>query len=754
MRKLVYLFLITFVFLTGNVLASQASKDKKSSSKVIYIPEKKLPRRVVILPPFVTGEAKIDQNFKKMLRGVVQNYMAGKGYIIRYASSLPEKVVSLALKTFNPKEIAKQLKDIDGFFTITVYQFSGVNVILLKHFKIDAELCLFDKKGQKLACWREDVSRRKIDIATDPIGLAAKVLGNVLSSSSQVRLKSLIFDWAYQVSSLVPGFSAATRKPKILRVITNVSDRTFKIGDRIVVALEGDPGLEATFDIGTFKQGIKMVEMERPGVYEGFYVVQKGDETQNQYLLVRLKNQQGESQEWLEFVPPINIDGIPPAPPKDLEARVEGKAVRLSWKCVDGTTTGFVVLRSCEPLSGYQEIARIGDLNFLDKEVKAGERYFYRVAALDKAGNRSSFVQIGPVNIPVTGVSLSGDLPAKLGRGTYTVEGLIKVPAGSKTVIDPGVRLAFNPEGKLVIEGELLAKEAIFEAKKGWWQGLEVKSGGKLNGEKIKILNAKRAVLVEGEASFKESFFYKGEEGLVVKGISTVLVEGGKISAFKEGIRVEDGSFSASRVTLRENKVALKVIKGEVKLEKVNFLENELNIESKVSLILKACFLGKDPLNFKIKGPITVVSYLNFPYPEGQEVKFDLKAFQKKGEELLAEGKKFLQEGNYGKACEKLEKAYKILHNEEIYYWLVYVYTLLEEDEKLARIIDRALEEFPYEVKIYQLAVRYYLFKDRVEEAKKLIERALKLQPNNPTLEAMKALVENRKTKIINGNTK
>ncbi|OAQ19766.1 hypothetical protein TDIS_2141 [Thermosulfurimonas dismutans] len=41
-----------------------------------------------------------------------------------------------------------------------------------------------------------------------------------------------------------------------------------------------------------------------------------------------------------------------------------------------------------------------------------------------------------------------------------------------------------------------------------------------------------------------------------------------------------------------------------------------------------------------------------------------------------------------------------------------------------------------------------------MEEAKKLIERALKLQPNNPTLEAMKALVENRKTKIINGNTK
>ncbi len=742
------LFLLIFwVLIFGNV--------GWAVNKVVYIPEKELPRKVVVLFPFAKKGIKIDKSFKRMLRDVVQNYLVSKGYIIRYADNMPNELKNISLKNFNPSKIFRKLKDIDGLFTINVYEFSGVNIVLLKKFKIDAELCLFNHKGKQMACWREKVSRRKIDLATNPIGLAAKVLGSVLSDSSKIKLKTLIFDWAYQVSGLVPGFSWATKKPKILRVISNITDRTFKVGDRIVVALEGDPGLEATFDIGTFRKNLKMIETSRPGVYEGFYIVQKGDETQNQYLLVRLKNPQGEKIEWLEFEPPINIDGNPPSAPKALKATVEGKNVRLSWKCIDGSTVAFLIWKSEHPLSGYKKIAKVKDLSFVDTKVKPGKSYYYRVAALDQVGNISNTIQVGPVEIPVKGVVLSGNLPPKLKKGSYKVKSLIKVPAGFKTIIEQGVRISFGINATLEVAGELVAKDLILNAENSTWKGVVIKDSGKFEGDKIKILKAKKALSVEGQGIFKNLFLYKGKTGLEVKGVSAeVIVSNGEVQGFENGVILEDGSLSLSKSILEENRVGLNIVKGKIHLSEVNFLKNKVNIKTEIPVVVKNCFLGFDPLNFRLVGPVTVVSYLDLPYPDGKEVPFDQEALLKKGEEFLKKGKEFIKKANYGKACESLEKAFKILQNKEVYYWLVYVYTMLEEDDKLAKIINKALQKFPYEVEIYQLAIRYYLFRDRIEDAEKLVNRALKLQPNNPTLESLKILIESQKKEKMKNKLK
>ena len=119
-----------------------------TKNKVVYIPEKKLPRRVVVLFPFANREVKIDPSFKRMLRDVVQNYLVRKGYVVRYADKMPKELKNISLKDFNPKKIVSRLKDVDGLFSIIVHEFSGVNVVLLKTYKIDAELCLFNREGK------------------------------------------------------------------------------------------------------------------------------------------------------------------------------------------------------------------------------------------------------------------------------------------------------------------------------------------------------------------------------------------------------------------------------------------------------------------------------------------------------------------------------------------------------------------------------------------------------------------------------
>ncbi len=745
-KKISYLFLIIFIVIVLNPAESLAKKSSSSKNTVIYIPEKQLPRHVFVLPPLPAKGVKINKTFSKILRSTIQNYLSGKGYIIKYGDKIPNWAKNLSLKNFNPKEVSKKLQDTDGFFLIIIHQFSGTNIVLFKRYKIDAELCLFNKKGEKLACWREDVSRRKLDLATDPLGIALKVVGGVLSESSEAKMKVLVYDWAYQISVLVPGFSSALRKPKILRVLSNIEkDKIFKIGDKIIVAIEGDPGLEASFDIGTFKKNIKAIETNRPGIYKGFYLVQKGDETKAQYLLVRLKNPQGEVREWLELEPLINIDGVPPAPPVNLSYKVEEKCVKINWNCKDTSTKGFIVFRSEKPLSGYQEIARVRDIKYTDTHVEPGKKYYYRIAAFDKAGNLSEKVQIGPIEIPVVGLVLKGNLPEKLGKGSYQIKDIVKIPCGQATEIGPEATLVFSPGTKLVVEGRAVVKNSSFESQKDLWKGIEIKEKGSFEAENTKIVGANTALSVKGQAKLIETTLYHGEKGIVLKGLSNVSIKKSKIYGFKQGIIVENGEISVKESTLKDNNVGIIVKNGDINLTNVNFLDNKINIKSFTNIVLQKCYLGKDYTDFRLEGPITVVSYLSLPYPEGKEVTFDPEVLKKKAKELLEEGKKFIKEENYGKACQCLEKAYKISKDEEIYYWLVYVYTMLEEEQKLAKIIEEALEKFPYEVKIYQLAVRYYLFKGQINEAEKIVDRALKLQPNNPSLEALKSLIEIQK---------
>ncbi len=748
------------VFCLRESLAQKDLSGGKRSNTVVYIPEKKLPRHVFVLLPLPVKGVKIDEAFSKILRSTIQNYLSGKGYIIRNGDKVPKWTRSLSLEKFNPKEVAKKLKDVDGFFLIIVHQFSGTNVVLFKRYKIDAELCLFNNKGEKLACWREDVSRRKLDLATDPLGIALKVISGVFSESCQAKMKVLVYDWAYQVSVLVPGFSSALRKPKILRVLSNIEkDKVFKIGDKIVVAIEGDPGLEASFDIGTFKKGIKAIETNRPGIYKGFYIVHRGDETREQYLLVHLKNAQGNVREWLELEPPINIDGVPPAPPVNPSYKVEERRVKITWECKDGSTKGFVIFRSEEPLSGYKEIARIRDITYTDTLVEPGKQYYYRLAAFDEAGNLSKEVQLGPIEIPVVGLLLKGDLPEKLGRGSYQIKGTVRIPSGQNTEIGPGATLVFSPGAKLIVEGYTSVKTSLFESENGSWEGIEIKEKGSFESEKTKIIRANTALVVEGQAKLTETTLYQGHKGIVVKGLSNVSIKKSRIYGFKQGIIVENGEISIKESTLKDNNVGLTVKNGDIKLTNVNFLDNKINIRSLSPIVLQRCYLGKDYTDFKLEGPISVVSYLSLPYPEGKEISLNPEALKERAEKLLEEGKKFIKEENYGKACENFEKAYKILKNEEVYYWLVYVYTMLEEEQKLTKIIEEALERFPYEVKIYQLAVRYYLFKGQINKAEKIVDRALKLQPNNPSLEALKNLIEiqknnedKQKNKEVKGN--
>jgi hypothetical protein len=80
--------------------------------------------------------------------------------------------------------------------------------------------------------------------------------------------------------------------PHIISVEANIQGHRLQSNDLIYVSMEGDSGLAAHFDIGSFKTGIVMKEVSL-GLYTGSYRVKEGDKIGNTLILASLTNKEG-----------------------------------------------------------------------------------------------------------------------------------------------------------------------------------------------------------------------------------------------------------------------------------------------------------------------------------------------------------------------------------------------------------------------------------------------------------------------------
>ena len=743
MKRMNFLIFSLIIALVLNTSCLHASKRKtKKVDKIYYIAEKDLPRRVAILSPFFVKKVSPPPFASGLIRGVIQNYLVGKGFFTLPLATVDAKVgKGLSLKTFFPAAVFKKLPDADGLVTITVYQLSRFNILLAQYYKIDVELCFYNR-AKKLGCWREKARRRKVSIAADPLGAIAAVVSSAVTDTGDIHIKNAVFEWAFKVSSLMPGFSEATKKPKILRLVTNIAPTPFKLGDRIMVGLEGDAGLNASFDLGEFKKGIGMTEAE-PGIYKGMYVVQEGDRLKNGILVAHLRRPDGQTRDWIETSPLITIDGCPPEMAQSLSPQVEKDAIKLGWHTEDVETVGFLILRSESPLSGYKEIAQVSEFSYEDKAVEPGKTYFYRVIALDEVGNRSKPAQCGPVALPVlTEQTLLETLIGTFSAGRYLLAKTTKVPIGTKAQIGPSVNVMCGKEAKIMVEGELDIKNAIFNPKKDSWVGIEVMPSGRLLLQGTTINGAKK-IVIKGGASFEKLTLKGGKVGLLIATSQGVKVKDSMFTGLDKAIRLEDGKISITGSRFEENELAIEILNGQAIISENNFWKNKLNVKSDVPLILKKNYMGStEPGAFLIEGKVEVKSILTSPYPQGEEQIIEPEKLKKQAEKLRNYGIAAINKGEYGKAYELLGKALKTWPEKETYIYFIYTLSALGEDAKLKQIVKEALQKYPYEIRIYQISVRYYLQTGQRDEAKRLLQRGLKLNPHNPTLEAMLPLVE------------
>ncbi len=374
----------------------------------------------------------------------------------------PEKVAQTS-----PGKLREILR-VDAITRGDITHYDRIYVGVYSQVAVGAEVWMIEGKSGKELWWAKDVSRKhEAGISATPVGLILTAVTTALNMREIELLRSsddLFRDMVKTIPQ--PTLAQALRPPNITILVHDGmrrSDRyANKVGDVIRVGMEGDPRMRASFRIGDFKKDIPLKE-EESGSYVGSYKVMPGDNVEDALITGTLRNDAGNVTEWVDVMGPVTIDTTPPEIPKDLRAIGRDRMADLTWsKNVDKDIAQYKIYRSITPLTGYQEVATTEFTTFQDKNLKNEVTYYYKVAALDLAGNESKLSDLAkartvtPGPTPVKGV-ISEDTTWYTGASPYIIEGEVIVDPKGTLSIEPGTVIRSKGEGIAVL-GRLIAR--------------------------------------------------------------------------------------------------------------------------------------------------------------------------------------------------------------------------------------------------------------------------------------------------------
>ncbi len=478
----------------------------------------------------------------------------------------PEKVAQA------PSSKLREILRVDALIRGEITHYDRIYAGVYSQVAVGAEVRMTDAKSDKELWWAKNVSRKHGGgIATTPVGLILTAVSTAFNMREIELLRSSDDLFREMVRSIPqPTLAQALRPPGIAILAHDGMRRTdryaLKAGDVLKVALEGDPRKKASFRIGDFRKDIPLRE-EEPGMYSGTYKVLPGDFAEEALITGVLADDQGNSAEWADALGLVTIDTLPPAVPGGMRALGRDKGVDLSWTPSPDKDIGqYRIYRSNTPLTGFQEAGRTELTTFRDQNLTNETVYFYRIAAVDLAGNESkpseSFraTPIPPGPTPVKG-TIQGEVIWFAGASPYILEEAVTVEPQATLTIEPGTVIRSRGQG-LLVAGRLLAQGGqrsmiTFEpiAPGGEWQGILFQ--GTKNEEStlefVKITGAQVGIAcLSSSPLILRNDLTKNGVGLRVKeSFSKPRIQGNVISGNGAGVEILEG---ASPV-LEENEI-------------------------------------------------------------------------------------------------------------------------------------------------------------------------------------------------------
>ncbi|GAB5047357.1 GNA1162 family protein [Thermodesulfovibrio sp. TK110] len=745
MKKLLFILFIV-LFIASCATVSEFKKETPEAK----ISEEELPKTVAILP----FENKTEEfGIASQVRKTFYNHFSSKPYKDIELSIVDEKIIQLEkskgknILEIPPVDICEAL-GCDGLIYGRVTDYKKIYAVAYSQLGIEAEVWMINTRtGKEVLRLKDSVRYHEGGVPLSPLSAVMTAISTAMNIRDIQQIR-MLNELCYKFNEKIPSPQGTVEeRPIIKEVLTNAKDSPFGKGKVIKVGLEGDRGMVATFDIGNFKKGIAMKETQ-PGIYIGEYVVMPGDNVKEAPIIVSLRKPGGYETQWIDISGFITIDTTPP--PKVTGLRVKGfhDRIEVSWQALRNVSDlkGYKVLRSEQPLTGFKEIGSV-ELNlFEDRTVQQGKLYYYRVIAYDIAGNESEIQDAVKASLTAREPQIiSGTIEKDtVISGVYIVKDSLRVPKGLTLTVEPETRVMFHENSELTVLGKIIidAKDAPVEfvsATDKKWKGISVKDG-EIKIEGFRLKNAKTGLnLISARGFIENGIITDCDTGISVSGIPSASIKNSTISGNKTGIELVKTNSTISMNNILQNETGIKIngFSGDIKDN--NIYDNNMNVSSETVLKIAPNYFGSINIDeMKLKN-IQISSVYNFRVPEGKVVNAILNPYsalsqeerQKKATEFVIEAGNYFRQRNYGKAVTLFEEALKAQPTVEVYYYLAICYQEMKEDEKALNYLREGVEKFPKDATLQKSLGLMYYQAGREEEAKKVFEEVLRLNPED-----------------------
>ncbi|KAF0159490.1 MAG: fibronectin type III [Syntrophaceae bacterium] len=354
---------------------------------------------------------------------------------------------------------------VDAVILGEVSDFDKYFLVLYSQVAVGAEVKMYDTKtGTFLWSGKHKVRKHEGGISTNPVGLIATVIATALNVRDIQLLRAnddLFRDMVKTIPA--PSLAQAKRPPTIALLTQDTKGQPKKAGDEIKVVIQGAPNMQASFDIGQYRKRIEMQEVE-PGGYYGVYKVVPGDNIEKAIVTGYLTDDSGNTTQWVDAIGSVTLDTTAPEKPEHITCIGRNQIVGLRWdKSAAADLSGYIIYRSDSPLSGHIRIGKteFNEFSDMDKNLVNAKMYYYRVTAVDFAGNESQMAQaqgmpVAPGPTPVSGV-IETDTVWYSGASPYIIIADVVVKDKALLTIEPGTKIK-SKNGGLIIEGRIAAQ--------------------------------------------------------------------------------------------------------------------------------------------------------------------------------------------------------------------------------------------------------------------------------------------------------
>lgn len=453
----------TALALATLVFAGCASSGAYTKGPVVSA--KELPRTVAVLPLVPPADPDKEEPARVVTR-MIYGSLSATPYDVIKLQVVEERLVRAGLgdpraaQAKTPAELAQLLK-VDAIVYGELTHWDRLFLGVYAQVAAGAHIKLVDARNGTVLFERTEVSRsHEGGVPTNAISAAIQLVQSALKLREIELIRAsddLVRDLLKGVPTPPPG--EARRPPAFGNVLSDGAGRLLKIGDVVTVIAQGQPGVIGSFDVQPIAKNLALEETSE-GVYVGRYTVKPGDNATDAFVVARLADAAGRQSEREDVLGRFHVDTLPPDTPAGLGVRLKDGTLRLTWAAnTEADLAAYRVYRSGSALSGFALVGTTETPAFTDP---VGGVTYYRVTAVDKAGNESA---PGPsVALPVLTSQLKGRVTAETylvpAHSPYVVQGGLTVDEGATLTILPGVvvRVAPGSDGIVVKDGALVAR--------------------------------------------------------------------------------------------------------------------------------------------------------------------------------------------------------------------------------------------------------------------------------------------------------